>query len=106
MGRHVIENPEENSVWYCQGIAGLSKRMSRALEEAMERMRGIQIVAFNVEGYQRVIARFDGQQVRMTDGRINLNDSAILEVGGGGVGVVIDPAAFPEMVKFVITEWK
>jgi len=70
-------------------------------------MSGVKIVAFNADGYQKVIATFDRQQVRTVDGRIDLDDLAICEVGSsGGVGVVIDPAKFPEMVKFVVTEWR
>lgn len=68
-------------------------------------MSGVKIVAFNADGYQKVIATFDRQQVRMVDSRIELDDPVICETSGG-VGVVIDPAKFPEMVKFVVTEWR
>jgi hypothetical protein len=61
----------------------------------------VKVVAFNADGYQKVIAVFDEQQIRMTDGAVDTNDMAIISAGLG-VGVSIDPKQFPEMVKFVV----
>ena len=62
------------------------------------------VVAFNKEGYQKEILRFDDVQIWRQDSRISISTQDILEAGGivCGMGAAIDPADFPEMVRFVV----
>lgn len=60
------------------------------------------IRAFNEDGYHKDIAIMDEQQIRQTDVRTKDGATGSLHSGLIGVGVTIDPSAFPEMVRFEV----
>jgi hypothetical protein len=61
------------------------------------------VVAFNKDRYQKEILRFDNIQLRAYDNRVHINIMDIVMAGGFiGRGAAIDPADFPEMVRFVV----
>lgn len=64
------------------------------------------IPMFTADGYSKVVSRLDDRQVRMTHppGVDTQSLDIIMERNGGQFcsGVTVDPAAFPEAVKFTV----
>lgn len=58
--------------------------------------------AWNAEGYHKDIVIMDEQQVRMTCSGVDEMTGRHMIAGPLGVGVVIDPKQFPEMIEFQV----
>lgn len=58
--------------------------------------------AWNAEGYHKDILIMDEQQVRMHHAGVKDQSGWHLMAGTPGVGMVIEPKQFPEMVEFQV----